>query len=150
MRLWRSLFGKPKDLGERLNQRADAAEKMLRKAGVPIDQSNTITELKRSSATIDAFGCLGLKKDPALDKIDPEIAKSASAAVFRYRDAIQAALSQVPINKIEAATRDAAIFGARRALSAALPRSVMLTADIVARMDGSLGFPPIDPTLGVP
>ena len=149
MGFWRRWLGNQETAWERVERRAGSAEKKLRLAGMPLDETNTIIELKRATALISAAGALNIQIDPQLGKIDPEIGNPALIMISRYRDAMQGALALKAINRIEAATRDAAIFHARRTLLSSLPSVIILTVEKVAIIDGCLGFPPIDPSLGL-
>ncbi len=130
---------------EELQRKGADAERILKAAGVQVPDA--IADIKKANAVTMALGVLRLPRDTELGKIDPLVSELAWAAVIAYRHTMQAALSTTPVDRVEAAGRDAQIFGARRALCASVP--VTVTADVVAAIDGHLGLPPIDPTLGL-
>ena len=133
---------------EQFLRKGEAAREMLDAVGIKVP--DTIRDLKRTSAALGAFGALGLRKAEGERRIDPDVSGPALGAIRRYRDAMEIALAQTPVNRVEGAARDAAIFAARRTLAASVPRPVTLTTDMVAGIDAQLGFPAVDPALGLP
>jgi hypothetical protein len=122
-----------------------AAQEILDTHGARV--LDTIDELRKTRATLKAFGVLNLPRNDA-GLVDRDLSDPAIGAITKYRANMAEALSTVAALDAEDATpRDAKIFGARRALIAALP--VTVAEDGIREIDRALGLPPIDPGLGV-